>query len=62
MSEDDKAIFKMIALYLGRAKDAIDQLSPDGAHELAIIISDNELSPIGDMQTLITELLKRSKH
>lgn len=61
MSDDDKAIFKMIVNYLTRAKEAINELSPNGLHELAIVISDNELSTIGDMQTFITALKKLTK-
>jgi len=60
MSDDDKAIFKMIANYLHRAIDAIEQLSPDGAHALAIVISDNELPHVGDLETLVTNLKKLS--
>ncbi len=61
MTKDDKAIFKMIATYLTKAKESIDELSPAGLHDLAILISDNELSPIGGMQTLITEIKRISK-
>ena len=43
MTEDDKAICKMVAHYLERAIDAIQELSPDGAHSLAIVIADHEL-------------------
>ena len=61
VTKDDKAIYKMIENYLTRAMDAINELSPDGAHELAIVISDNELPHIGDIQTLVNELKRLQK-
>jgi hypothetical protein len=61
MSDDDKAIYKMIASYLERAIDAIQELSPDGAHALAIAIADNELPHTGDLETLVINVKKLSK-
>lgn len=61
MSEDDKAICKMIVNYLDRAIDAIQELSPDGAHALAIAIADNELPHTGDLESLVTNLKKLSR-
>ncbi len=43
MTDDDKAVCKMIAHYLERAVDAIQKLSPGGAHALAVVIADHEL-------------------
>ncbi len=60
MTDDDKAVCKMIASYLERAIDAIQELSPDGAHNLAIVIADNELPHTGDLEALVTNLKKLS--
>lgn len=60
MTEDDKAICKMIVNYLERAIDSIQELSPDGAHELAIAIADNELPHTGDLEALVTNVKKLS--
>ena len=56
MTDDDKAVCKMIAHYLERAVDAIQELSPDGAHALAIVIADQELPHTGDLEALVTNL------
>jgi len=61
ITKDDKAIFKMIVNYLERAIDAIEELSLDGAHELAIAIADNELPHTGDLESLVINLKKLSK-
>jgi hypothetical protein len=61
MSKDDKAILNMISSYLGRAIDVVDDLSPDGSHELAIVISNNELPTISELQVLVTSLKKLAK-
>lgn len=58
MNELDKAICKMIADYLDKATEAIEHLSPDGAHEVAVVIADNELPHVGDLQILVTNLKK----
>jgi hypothetical protein len=51
----------MIADYLDKALDAIEHLSPDGAHEVAVVIADNELPHVGDLQLLIMNLKKLLK-
>ena len=61
MSEDDKAIFKMIADYLQRAVDSINELSPEGQHILSVVVSEFELPHEGDLETLITQLRKIAK-
>jgi hypothetical protein len=54
MTKDDQATCKMIVHYLKRAIDAIWELSPDGAHEVAVVIADNKLPHEGDLQALVT--------
>jgi hypothetical protein len=52
----------MIADYLDKAIEAIEHLSPSGAHEVAAVIADNELPHEGDLQLLVINLKKLSKH
>jgi hypothetical protein len=61
MTKDDKAVCKMIAHYLKRAIDAMDELSPDSAHEVAVLIAEYGLSHEGDLQALIINLEKLSE-
>ncbi len=61
MTDYDKAICKMVIHYLDRAIDAIQELSPDGAHELAVVIADNELPHTDDLESLVKNLKKLSK-
>jgi hypothetical protein len=52
----------MIADYLDKALDAIEHLSPDGAHEVAVVIADNELPHEGDLQALAFNIKKLSRN
>jgi hypothetical protein len=61
MTKDDQATCTMIVHYLKRAIDAIGELSPDGAHEVAVVIADNKLPHEGDLQSLVTIFEKLSK-
>jgi hypothetical protein len=61
MSEDDKAVVKMIIHYLDRAIDAMELLSSEGARELSIMLSENELSYTDNPQDLIAHLNELAK-
>lgn len=62
MNELDKAICKMIADYMDKAIEAIEHLSPDGAHEVAVVMADNELPHVGDLQVLAFNIKRLSRN
>lgn len=62
MNELDKAICKMIADYLDKAIEAIEHLSPDGAHEIAVVIADNGLPHERDLKALAFNIKKLSRN
>ena len=62
MSKDDKTIIKMAILYFSKGIDAIEDLSPDGSHELAEAIADDDDSLIvSDLQAFVNLLKKLAK-
>ena len=62
LSKDDKTIIKMAILYFSKGIDAIEDLSPDGSHELAeAMTADNDSSLMGDLQAFVNLLKKLAK-
>ncbi len=61
MTKDDKAVLKMTAHYLAKAREAIDELSPDGAQELANEIAVKGLPHEADLEALSIAINKLAK-